>query len=393
MPVCTGGSQPQAGAPAAILVTIDQLANYLPPGSDWIRPLLPYLQPILLSDISDFCSTDPPGYPNLSGLAFDAVFAGGEFGAAAVAIFAIQQIMRTVVWYRVCECVTGGVQPVPAGPSDPGTVPAVNPPGAALPPNAVPCGTASGGPSGTVINTFQPCLSTTDVPLNSHIVQLSLHVTPTGATHHSIDFYYATYGTGIATPLSLGFTTVASGATTVVTVVIPPGATIMDVKLTTGPNVNTDLGSVTASFYCGADIPTAPPPVAQPLPPVDRAMLDRILAMVTLIQRQAVPFGYVYGTNHTGLTGHGSFSVADLIGVSVDVTTLPGWAGAADGSPTQYFDLGFVTLGTADGYEHSRRIDHDGTLFLPYAAGAFTAVGYTLASGVEVAIRELVREP
>jgi hypothetical protein len=130
-----------------------------------------------------------------------------------------------------------------------------------------------------------------------------------------------------------------------------------------------------------------------PPDPVSQSTLDAILQVVTLIQRQAAPFSYVVGTNHTALTGHGSFAVSGLIGVSVDVTTLPTSYGTRDGSPVELFDVGFVTLGTADGYEMSRRIDHDGALVLPPGAGVYTAVGYTLAPGVVVAIRELVREP
>jgi hypothetical protein len=115
--------------------------------------------------------------------------------------------------------------------------------------------------------------------------------------------------------------------------------------------------------------------------------------MVTLIQRQAAPFAYVYGTNHTALSGSGALDVSGLIGCSVDVTTLPNSYGRAGGVPEELFGLGFVTLGTIDGYETSRHIDHDGTLFLPPGAGAYTKIGYSLSPGVVVSIRELVREP
>lgn len=130
-----------------------------------------------------------------------------------------------------------------------------------------------------------------------------------------------------------------------------------------------------------------------PPDPTTQALLDAILAMVTLVQRQSAPFSYVYGDDHTGLTGNGSFGVSGILGVSVDVTTLPGNYGQDAGTPTQLYDVGFVTLGTADGYSTSRRIDHDGTLLLPPAAGAYTTVGYTLSPGVQVSIRELIREP
>jgi len=47
------------------------------------------------------------------------------------------------------------------------------------------------------------------------------------------------------------------------------------------------------------------------------------MAMVTLIQRQAAPFGYVPGAIHAGLTGTGVIAIQGLIGCKVDITTLP----------------------------------------------------------------------
>jgi hypothetical protein len=122
-------------------------------------------------------------------------------------------------------------------------------------------------------------------------------------------------------------------------------------------------------------------------------MLQRILQMVTLIQRQKVPFAYVYGDNHVGISGDGELAVQGLLGVSVDVTTMPGRTGVVAGTPETLFNLGWITLGTADGWETSRRIDHDGTLMIPQAGSVFTRVGYSIPDDVVVSIRELVREP
>lgn len=129
-----------------------------------------------------------------------------------------------------------------------------------------------------------------------------------------------------------------------------------------------------------------------PPDPLVTSLLEQILGLVTITQRQAAPFSYVYGANHAALSGTGSFAVSGLLGLSVDVTTLPDSYGRSFGTPDELFGVGAVTLGTADGYEIVRRVDHDGALVLPAAAGAFTTVGYTLAPGVVVAIRELVRE-
>jgi len=53
-----------------------------------------------------------------------------------------------------------------------------------------------------------------------------------------------------------------------------------------------------------------------------QAQLDQLMAMVTLIQRQAAPFGYVPGAIHAGLTGTGVIAIQGLIGCK-SVTTLP----------------------------------------------------------------------
>jgi hypothetical protein len=79
--------------------------------------------------------------------------------------------------------------------------------------------------------------------------------------------------------------------------------------------------------------------------------------------------------------------------VKVELTSTNLSGGLRDGSPQELFDQGFITLGTADGYEHSRRLEHQEQLVLPIAAGAFTSVGYSLEVGVIATITELRREP
>ena len=150
--------------------------------------------------------------------------------------------------------------------------------------------------------------------------------------------------------------------------------------------------------YLGLDWSVTQAPLHQTAccPPdvTTQAYLDSIMQMVTLIQRQAVPFAYVYGDNHVALTGDGEIApVSGLLGVSIDVTTIPSTVGSAIGTPQHLFDVGYVTLGTSDGWLRSRRIDADGTLEIATpGVGAITRVGYTLAPGVEIDLRELIRE-
>jgi hypothetical protein len=124
-----------------------------------------------------------------------------------------------------------------------------------------------------------------------------------------------------------------------------------------------------------------------------RAEIDQILGLVTLIQRQSVPFAYVPGTVHTGLSGAGTLSVQGLIGAKVAFTTLPSELGRVGTSPVELFDAGFITWGTADGYAQSEHLEHSPQLSLPARCSAFTSLAYDLHPGVVVTITELVREP
>jgi hypothetical protein len=222
-----------------------------------------------------------------------------------------------------------------------------------------------------------------------------MHNVTAGANHDSIDFrlfpYSSTTGGGTA---PFAQVTVAPNSTQTRTYTLPAGTVGFSAECgrhTNGSN-NSNQAFMEVTAYCGGQPGQLVAPCCPPDPRLTQLIMS-LIGQVQLIQRQAVPFAYVYGTNHTGLSGNGELTVTGLIGASVDVTTLPSSYGQVDGTPVELFDLGFITFGTTDGWQKSIRIDHDGSLMLPPAAGAFTRLGYTLSPGVVVAIRELVREP
>jgi hypothetical protein len=155
---------------------------------------------------------------------------------------------------------------------------------------------------------------------------------------------------------------------------------------------NTQGGIFAALNFLGvtnrsATVPCCPPDVTA------QEYLDAILRMVTLIQRQAVPFAYVSGAAHTGLSGSGTINISGLLGVAATVTTLPASYGRRGTAPTEVFDLGFLTFGTPDGYPQSYRLDKADFVALPSRCGAYTTLSYDLAPGVVATLTELVREP
>lgn len=122
------------------------------------------------------------------------------------------------------------------------------------------------------------------------------------------------------------------------------------------------------------------------------ANMAHIREQVDLVQRQKVPFAYIPGHLTTGLTGKGELTVSGILGLAVQVTDVPSRAGLVLGDPNELFDLGWITIGTAEGWQQSRRIDHNPMLILGIE-GAETLVGYSLTPGVTINIQELVREP
>jgi hypothetical protein len=162
----------------------------------------------------------------------------------------------------------------------------------------------------------------------------------------------------------------------------------------TNPATSTDTYNFTLDLYCAPAAPTglAGAPCCPPDPTL-AAQLAQILGMVTLIQRQSVPFGYVPGAVHAGLSGTGSIAIAGILGAKMDITTLPASLGSSFTSPAEHFDVGFITWATPDGYPTSDRIEHQPTLSFPLRAGLYTELFYDLHPGVVVTITELLREP
>jgi hypothetical protein len=115
--------------------------------------------------------------------------------------------------------------------------------------------------------------------------------------------------------------------------------------------------------------------------------------MVTLIQRQQVPFGYIQSTAHTGLSGDGHIDVSGLIGCLVEVTDQGTNTGQQLGDPDVLWNAGWINWGNADASSPRSFIDCTPMLSLPAAAGQYTRIGYSLPTGIVITITELEREP
>lgn len=411
--ICGGGSSsPLPGVAGSIYVDQAYVQSLLPAALAWLYPYLPFMHGLQIGSVASFCAVDPPIVPAVPSAADILGFLSGNNLTAFINVNQfLQELTRTYLWYKICGCNVGSPTAY-TPPTNPGNMPVVNPP-QVTPPTAAPCRTIQTtsvaydglpGTAGTLkalLGTYNPGAQTgTGPPFLAGVTYYTYSATLTaaGANHPNMIFNmeFLNASGGLVGALT-GPTVVSGGTATFSGTIAAPGspATWSQIALTLVPasgTVSSDLITVNVNFYCGGGPGQVTAPCCPP-DPVLMAQLNQILGLVTLVQRQAVPFSYVAGPVHAGLTGAGVLSVSGLIGAKVDCTTVPASLGLSVGAPDEHFDLGWITWGTADGYPQSVRVEHTPQLSLPPRAGAFTDLAYTLHPGVVATITELVREP
>lgn len=386
MPVCPSGSEPKTGSPASAHFDPSVFASFLPAGLQWLVPFLPYL-PSIDIDFAAFCALEPP---STSVITTDDIIDLLNPSAISLAYIAGQKIAAWVhlyLWYQYCQCKTPDPAPtVPTAPTAPTPLPVVNPIG----PNPTSPGcdsytsTALAVPNSQFVNHVNR-----EVPSTAQTYRGRFVDAVAGASHNGVQWSVVWYNpqfTSIKTETPVNM---ASGATTSFSYSVPTGAKYFSASVTAGAPGSSDLQHIELTVDCGPSGTTAPP-VVQPAPDI---RIGQILELVTLIQRQAVPFALVGSTSHTGLTGQGELSVQGLIGVLVTLTTVPSSYGLVDGHPDIRFDVGWITWGDSLGWRPTETLRASPHLSMPYAIGGATKLGYSFAPGVVATIRELVREP
>lgn len=419
--LCGGGtSGPKAGVPEVLSLAASGISLLLERRvGAWAIALGPLVGSIV-EEAASFCGADPPADPNMQPSDWAALLAVSDAAAFGTAVGKLRDLVLRAAWYEWCECKTT-TTPSPAG--------TFNPP-AGWPTEPAP--------------TAAPCWSTSHHQVPPNYVNDS---SPNWQNYHflggallpHVEQLSGTYFTGIPAAPTWRVNTLGWTKYKLTVEILDPtgtyqaggGLTFYDAAgaRIDSSNVVWEMGNATnpanqrVFWSWEADVPatavslgirawstntsfpkdvqwtftaycagqTAGYPYSTCGPDlVARAMLDKIWEYVQLIQRQHVPFAYLQGTEHTGLTGNGELAVSGLIGVVVDVTAFPLGMGEADGQPARLFDAGWVTPGTADGWEPSVRITHDAMYVR--LGGEITKIGYTIPAGFAVTIRELVRE-
>jgi hypothetical protein len=151
------------------------------------------------------------------------------------------------------------------------------------------------------------------------------------------------------------------------------------------------VADITLEFFTSG---TSPTDAAYCLTdPAVLALLQRILDLVTINQRQLAPFAYVHGNVHTGLSGDGEIAVQGLMGILVTLIDIPTFVGSEFGHPNVLFETGWVNWGNAEGWKPREFLSVSSMTSFPHAAGQYTRIGYSFSPGVTAVITELLREP
>lgn len=399
MPPCPSGSHIKSGlealqwiVPTALCAPIALMDGWSP----WMDVLCSTIAPTLVR-IDDLCTSPPPVYPEIDPVKL--AEQGQLYVWSKNLSDWIWAAWVNANWAVLCEClpVTG-----------PGPCPAVPPFGGGnitaqvFDPHQL-MGEAPIGHDWATMNTRLVCSATNTVGVYAYLDLLD-------AAHVSIASDSGVIGPGLSLniPFNAGNTnaTIRANARYLryrannnSTSTITQHAT-MEVTAYTGPCTQT----VTTTPPPPSPTPNPPPPAGPAPPPLPVAgcttdqlcqMIYEVLRqlqstgqLVTLLQRYSLPFAYILGPGHAGLLGAGSFTISRLVGVRVDITSpLP--ARQLEGTPAYLWDLGWMSILTADGMIEERRITRDTQVWQPPLIQEAVTFGYFLKPSVVATVTEL----
>lgn len=400
--LCGGGSSgPKPGVAETTIYAAGALATLLEASpSPWLKFAAPLLGVISYDTLAN-CSSDPPAVPAFTTAEVTAILQvtlGADFNSA---LTKLAQLVQNAAWFALCECNSPPQPTPPPTTTAPATITNTQPTTScgAMDPRTVSYSDANNhwlvgsGPLSGSATGYEP------LPTGITAIQLTAYETSTDPATNGTNFaiYYVdasgTALTGAARGLSdCGYAPCGTG--NVLTFTVPTGAAqwAMSTHRATVETLTHTI-TVSATFLCGTSNPQAPATPCCPPDQVGAELLRQVWSQVNLLQRQLVPFAYISGTAHSGLSGNGTLAIQGLLGLKFTITTLPTGAQAEQNSPPYYFSLGWVSLQDANGFIEEVRIHASTQVWLPRIASDATIVGYSFVPGTVVTITELQREP
>lgn len=419
-PSCAPGtSQPIPGLQTTFYLTggtLALLASAL--GLTWLAEVFGFVGGLSFN-LTDICNVDPPADPGLT--AADIYCALNPFFNVcdqASALAKLTNLLVRFAWFQWCECVGASTPAAPTVPSAPSGTPTINPVTIIGNQTSTQCfdsGTSLPiGPVTAAVNYGTWQLPGIPVPYTQYFsggidqpasplpnptplsAQFTLHVNNEGAHAGTysldiIDVTTTTFGTIAAGQINLA---AVNSTTTTAIFALSPNTVALAWQMSPG-NVGTQTNTFTldVKFFCNGNaiggnntLGCCPPD-----PNLMAAIAD-IQQLVTFVQRYLVPFAFVSGTSHAGLTGTSNVGVAQLIGLLVTVTAYPANPRTSPGNPTYYFDLGWISLSETGGMILEHRVSQLEFYWFPKEAQLADHVNWFLNPGVTITIQELYAE-
>jgi hypothetical protein len=423
---CGGGpSGPLPGAPQFVTQTAVGVESALILGG--FPEIAAILAPLLVAapfELDTFCAADPPADPGLTLQdAFDAIQLSNP-SVSLPALAKAQQWWARQMWFKYCHCTTVATPPPPA----------ISNPGAGL-------GSNPGLPSGSTTSPCWDTVATLQVPRwnqsgNVPYYDVTQQLIPANPPTLSV-----TVGTFAGPALVAQSISPGSNNYTLTFSSTPPlggGQEIQVVVnwfdasgasvggLTVGGSAGQNSGSATRvatptnaaywaayasqidstdklvnaelKFFCAGQGPNGlQVPCCPPDPLVNNQLTNILNVVLHLLENTsgggtAPPISWHDGNVHTGLADSGSITLAaGVIGIRVQMTTLPTGVQVSPGNPTFYWDAGFITpIALTSPLRGQRLVFATESMQLP----EFTdSIGYTLLHGTVVTITELLATP
>lgn len=415
--LCAGGpSQVKPGTQQWVVVGSSLITAGLGIITPWLIPLAALIDAFNWQALTE-CTADPPPMPSAADLDPLNAIGGVINPNFNTWLSAVNNLLLNWLWYTYCQCVTGN--PTPATYPPPPTNYQFN-----QKTLTTPCSDLSWQGIGTS-NAQQgastpPSLSTTLLPYPSSSVVLGTQtmrcVNVAGNVPVSLTCKGDLVSGGNATDaLSLyiivfnsfggqdfnGYGAITSQSQPVDKRDVFLTANSTDIyinALQSNPSAGTIISNFEVIVNCAGGSGTIVTPCT-----IDPSVLNLLNQMwtaikslyteTTLLQRGLLPFAYISGTVHAGLSGQGTITVSSLLGVKIVLTTVPSHFGEAVGEPTVLFDVGWVSALDANGFIDERRIRATDTVWTPRIMSEATVVGYSFSAGVVATITELQREP
>ena len=392
--ICGGGtSSLKPGLGEIIVVTAAAAEAILDVASDGLLILAAPFVGGLSYDALNICAEDPPAIPTITINDWASIFAGPLDPNFDTALQKFKDFFIHYVWLNWCKC-DSGFNPIPPAPTTGIPAPTQD---SGLPSGPTPAACfhfAENNQSGSAPTTFFP-MNGNLFPASAQSAKLAWFWLPSGVGNTSNALLKLIVNDGNGNVLAERDVTMFSGNSGALEIPIPIGsntALIQISNLTNSPNI--EKFSYAWDVFCSSGNPGVP---TQPCCPPDvnlEQKLNQILNLLNFLLTQipSPPNSYADATSHAGLSGNGSFALADdAIAVRVDLTTIPARAGEIIGDPNRLFDVGFVTTITAEAPQLTERIVYASQLIL--LPQLTEAIGFSIPADVVATITEVVRGP